>query len=110
LEICKIIHNFVRIFFVMEQDLAVRLKSKVEELISRYESLATENAGLRASLAKSESDNQKKEQRIKELEKKIDSLRLKDAFLGTAVDRTQAKKKVARLMKEIDACVSLLNE
>ena len=54
----------------MEQDLAVRLKSKVEELISRYESLATENAGLRASLAKCESDNQKKEQRIKELEKK----------------------------------------
>jgi predicted nuclease with TOPRIM domain len=94
----------------MEQDLAIRLKSKVEELISRYESLATENAGLRDSLAKSESDNQKKEQRIKELEKKIDNLRLKDAFLGTAVDRTQAKKKVARLMKEIDACVSLLNE
>jgi predicted nuclease with TOPRIM domain len=94
----------------MEQDLAIRLKSKVEELISRYESLATENAGLRDLLAKSESDNQKKEQRIKELEKKIDNLRLKDAFLGTAVDRTQAKKKVARLMKEIDACVSLLNE
>ncbi len=94
----------------MEQDLAIRLKSKVEELISRYESLATENAGLRDSLAKSESDNQKKEQRIKELEKKIDNLRLKDAFLGTAVDRTQAKKKVSRLIKEIDACVSLLND
>ena len=94
----------------MEQDLANRLKTKVEELISRYESLAAENAGLRASLAKSESDNQTKEQRIKELEKKIDNLRLKDAFLGTSVDRTQAKKKVARLIKEIDACVSLLNE
>lgn len=94
----------------MEQDLANRLKAKVEELISRYESLAAENAGLRDSLARSESDNQKKEQRIKELEKKIDNLRLKDAFLGTSVDRTQAKKKVARLIKEIDACVSLLND
>ena len=43
----------------MEQDLANRLKTKVEELISRYESLASENAELRASLAKSESDNHK---------------------------------------------------
>ena len=94
----------------MEQDLANRLKAKVEELISRYESLSRENADLRASLARYESDNLKKEQRVKELEKKIDNLRLKDAFLGTAVDRTQAKKKVARLIKEIDECVNLLND
>jgi regulator of replication initiation timing len=94
----------------MEQDLANRLKTKVEELLSRYESLSLENAGLREALAKSESDNHKKEQRVKELEKQIDSLRLKDAFLGTAADRTKAKKKVARLIKEIDACVSLLND
>ena len=73
----------------MEQDLANRLKTKVEELISRYESLASENAELRASLARYESDNHKKEQRVKELEKQIDNLRLKDAFLGTSVDRTQ---------------------
>ena len=94
----------------MEQDLANRLKTKVEELISRYESLASENAELRASLARYESDNHKKEQRVKELEKQIDNLRVKDAFLGTSADRTQAKKKVSRLIKEIDACVSLLND
>ena len=94
----------------MEQDLANRLKTKVEELIARYETLDRENAALRQSLAKSETDNQKKEQKIKDLEKQIDNLRLKEAFLGTSGDRTQAKKKVARLMKEIDACVSLLND
>ena len=94
----------------MEQDLANRLKTKVEELIARYETLDRENAALRQSLAKSETDNQKKEQKIKELEKQIDNLRLKEAFLGTSGDRTQAKKKVARMIKEIDACVSLLND
>jgi phage shock protein A len=94
----------------MEQDLANRLKTKVEELIARYETLDRENAALRQSLAKSETDNQKKEQRIKDLEKQIDNLRLKEAFLGTSGDRTQAKKKVARMIKEIDACVSLLND
>jgi phage shock protein A len=94
----------------MEQDLANRLKTKVEELIARYETLDRENAALRQSLAKSETDNQKKEQKIKDLEKQIDNLRLKEAFLGTSGDRTQAKKKVARTIKEIDACVSLLND
>lgn len=94
----------------MEQDLAKRLIAKVEELISRYESLAAENAGLQASLSRLETENKKKQQRIEELEKQTDSLRLKEAFLGTSADRTQAKKKVARLIKEIDACVSLLGD
>jgi hypothetical protein len=35
---------------------------------------------------------------------------LKEAFLGTSGDRMQARRKVARLIKEIDACVSLLDE
>ena len=94
----------------MEQDLANRPKIKVEELISRYETLHRENVGMRAALAKYEADNRKKDQKITELEKQIDNLRLKEAFLGTAADRAQAKRKVARLIKEIDACVGLLNE
>ena len=94
----------------MEKDLAIRLKTKVEELIARYETLDRENAALRASLEKLETDNQKKDLKIKELEKQIDNLRLKETFLGTSADRTQAKKKVARMIKEIDACVSLLND
>ena len=35
---------------------------------------------------------------------------LKEAFLGTSGDRAQARRKVAELIREIDACVSLLNE
>lgn len=94
----------------MEQDLANRLKIKVEELIARYETLDRENAAMRASLAKFEADNQKKDNIIKELEKQISNLRLKGAFLGTAGDRAQAKRKVALLIKEIDACVGLLDD
>jgi len=94
----------------MERDLAIRLKTKVEELISRYETLGLEHAELKARLEKAETDNRKKELKIKELEKQIDNLRLKDAFLGTTGDRTEARRKVARLIKEIDACVGLLNE
>ncbi len=94
----------------MEQDLATRLKSKIEELVSRYETLARENADLKTRLSRCEKELEKKETKLKDVEKQIDTLRLKEAFLGTTGDRTQARKKVARLIKEIDACVSLLNE
>lgn len=94
----------------MGQDLATRLKSKVETLIAKSETLDRENAALKARLARYEKETEKKDNRIKELEKQIENLRLKEAFLGTSGDRAQARRKVARLIKEIDACVSLLGE
>ena len=96
--------------FRMGQDLALRLKTKVEELVARYETLARENADMKDRLARYEKDVTKKDLKIKELEKQIENLRLKEAFLGTSGDRAQARRKVARLIKEIDACVSLLDE
>ena len=94
----------------MGRDLATRLKSKVEELISRSETLDRENAALKARLSRYEKETEKKDKRITDLEKQIDNLRLKEAFLGTSGDRSQARRKVARLIREIDACVSLLGE
>lgn len=94
----------------MRQDLATRLKTKVETLIARSEALDRDNAELKARLARCETENEKKDKRIKDLEKQIENLRLKEAFLGTSGDRMQARRKVARLIKEIDACVSLLGE
>ena len=94
----------------MEQDLATRLKSRIEELVSRYETLDRENAGLKARLARCEKELDKNNTRIKDLEKQTDILRLKEAFLGSSEDKTQARRKVARLIKEIDACIGLLNE
>lgn len=94
----------------MGKDLATRLKSKVETLIAKSETLDRENADLKARLARYEKETEKKDNRIKDLEKQIENLRLKEAFLGTSGDKMQARRKVARLIKEIDACVSLLGE
>jgi len=94
----------------MEQDIATRLKSRIEELVSRYETLDRENVDLKARLARCEKELNKKETKLKDIEKQIDTLRLKDAFMGTSGDRTQARRMIAKLIKEIDACVGLLNE
>ena len=94
----------------MEQDVATRLKAKIEVLLSRYETLDRENAEIKARLARCEKELERKDTKLKELEKQTDILRLKEAFLGTSDDRTQARRKIARLIREIDACVNLLNE
>ena len=94
----------------MDQDLATRLKSRIEELVSRYETLDRENADLKARLSRCKRELDKKDTKLNELERQLDTIRLKEAFLGTSEDRAQARRKVARLIKEIDACVALLNE
>ena len=94
----------------MEQDVATRLKARIEVLLSRYETLDRENADIKARLARCEKELERKDNKIKELERQTDILRLKEAFLGTSDDRAQARRKIARLIKEIDACVNLLNE
>ena len=68
MEICKIICTFDRLFG-MAQDLAARLKSKVEELIARCETLDRENADLKARLDRYERSDNKKELKIKDLAK-----------------------------------------
>ena len=78
----------------MEQDVATRLKSRIEELVSRYETLDRENVDLKARLARCEKELNKKETKLKDIEKQIDTLRLKDAFLGTSGDRTQARRMI----------------
>lgn len=94
----------------MAQDLATRLKSKVEELVARGESLAQENARMRESIDRLTVETEKKQLKIEELQKQIEQFHLKEAFLGTSGDRTQARRRIAGLIKEIDACIGMLGE
>ncbi len=94
----------------MAQDLATRLKSKVEELVARGESLAQENARMRESIDRLTVETEKKQLKIEELQKQIEQFRLKEAFLGTSGDRTQARRRIAGLIREIDACIGMLGE
>ena len=47
--------------------------------------------------------------KIKELEEKIDKLQLAGAFEASAVDVKEARQNISRLVREIDKCISLLN-
>lgn len=86
------------------------LDTKVRELIARYESLKKENVALKEALAQKDELLHSTNNKLEQLEKQTDKLRLKDAFLGMSADPAAAKKKVSQLIKEIDSCIKLLND
>ena len=92
-------------------------KQKIEYFISRYESLQADNVRMRELLALRESEIKdcmerltNSNNKIKELEQKRDKLQMAGAFESSAVDVKEAKQNIGRLVREIDRCISLLND
>lgn len=84
------------------------IRQKIEQLIARYEAEKAENQKLREELqACKETGNSLREQ-IMELESEIETRKLTEAFSASAP--ADAKAKVDTLIKEIDKCISYLEE
>ena len=85
-----------------------KLKDRIQQLIAKYETEKAERIRLQSELAKSESQNAEYTKQITELERAIDNLKLADAFKAGNADNTEARKKIDRLIKKIDKCITLL--
>ena len=85
-----------------------KLKERIQQLIAAYESERAQRVKLEAELEKSESENVTYQKQITELERTIDNLRLADAFKAGNADNTEARKKIDKLIKEIDKCITLM--
>ena len=83
-----------------------KVKQKITQLIAAYESEKAECERLRQELDKSTALNMTYEQQIIELNRQIDNQKLAGAFLNG--DNVESKKKIDRLIKEIDKCISLM--
>ena len=100
----------------MEQELIERLNSKIEILISMYETAEAENARLQEmldscqdKLASKTNTIQELNNQIEQLKQKNKNLQLVDALNISANDRARAKRSVDRLIREIDNCIEMLN-
>ena len=82
------------------------LRQKITRLIAAYESEKAECDRLSAALEKSMKQNEAYEQQIIELERQIDNQKLAGAFLNG--NNAESKKRIDRLIKEIDKCISLM--
>ena len=83
------------------------LRKDIEKLISLYEAEKAERVRLQTLLAEREADNESCRKQIGDLEQQVNNLQLSQAF-GAAGDPGAAKEKIERLIKEIDKCISLL--
>ncbi len=74
--------------------------------MAAYESEKAECERLRDALEQATSQNEAYRQQIIELERQIDNQKLAGAFLNG--DNTESKKKIDKLIKEIDKCITLI--
>ncbi len=92
-------------------------KKKIELIISRYETLLARNRELEDALGRKDAEIKavrenldNSNNKIKELEQKIDKLQLAGAFEASATDVKEARQNIGRLVREIDRCITLLND
>jgi predicted PP-loop superfamily ATPase len=83
------------------------IRKQIEKLIARYESEKVENERLRTELAASRENGEALRRQILELESTIETMKLTEAFTGGG-DHAAAKVKLDRLIREIDKCISCL--
>ena len=85
-----------------------KLKERIQQLIAAYESERAERRRLETELEKSELENAQYRKQITELERTIDNQKLADAFMAGGTDNAEARKKIDRLIREIDRCINAL--
>ncbi|MCI1780080.1 MAG: hypothetical protein LKI53_09030 [Bacteroidales bacterium] len=86
------------------------LEEKIKVIISRYESTLAEAKDLRIKFSAAQSELDDKKNIITNLEKKIELLQTEEAFMKTSSGAKEAKQKIGKIVREIDKCISLLNE
>ena len=85
-----------------------KLRQRIQQLISAYETERQERKRLEIELEKALTQNKACKEQITELERTIENLKLADAFKSGNTDNTEARKKIDRLIKEIDKCITLM--
>ena len=86
------------------------LKTRIEQIISKYEVALSENISLKEQLHKALEEIEEKNEKIKTLEQKVEQMQLADAFSASTGDVKEAKKRIGKIVREIDKCISMLND
>lgn len=84
------------------------IREQIKQLIARYEAEKAESERLRQELHACEETAEALRKQITELESEIETRKLTEAFAVAAP--ADAKAKVDKLIKEIDKCISFLEE
>ncbi|MFA6676917.1 MAG: hypothetical protein WCS34_04925 [Bacteroidales bacterium] len=86
------------------------LESKMQKIIASKENLLAENIALTSEVEKYKANEIFLNNKIKELEQKIDDLQMTGAFETSNSDIKDARQNIGKLVKELDKCIALLND
>jgi hypothetical protein len=83
---------------------------KLRKLISEYESLREQNVELKAALERKQEDLMQAHQQFLEIRNNYDRLRVARNLGTSEEERVESKRRINKIVREIDKCLALLNE
>jgi len=98
------------------KEIVETLKSHMSELITLFERTKEENNHLFNENQKLLQINKQKDEENQKLKEKLETYKLSNAFVITSDEKELSEKKhdakirINRIVKEVDRCISLLNE
>lgn len=85
-------------------------EGKLRHLLLLYEEVKKENASLRELLAEKDNEILRMESSRKELEEKYTNLKMARIISINDSELRDTKQRLARLVREVDKCIAMLNE
>jgi multidrug resistance efflux pump len=83
---------------------------KVRKLISNYASLKEQNDLLKAELARKQEDLMQAHQEVLQLRKNVEHLQIAKSMVGSDEEKADSKRRISKMVREIDKCIALLDE
>ena len=85
-------------------------ETRVRQMILRFQDLKTENEGLRRYVEKKEQDIQTLQAKLTQAENDYQSLKMAKMMEITDGDLESAKKRVAKMIREVNKCINILKD
>ena len=93
------------------KDLVVNIESKVNKIISLYNSLKKEKEEILEENKRLKSEVEDRDKDIKRLEEKIKLLRITKSVSTQDVEKNkESRQKINEYVREIDKCIAVLNK
>jgi predicted nucleic acid-binding Zn-ribbon protein len=87
-----------------------RVQKKTDKVISLYHNEKKKNSDLKSANNELNSEISELKNKISELEKKYDALKFAKSLENVEGDTQEAKKRINKIVREIDSCIALLNK
>lgn len=102
--------NLVYIMTEEDRKLLNTFEGKFRHLLFLYDELKKKNASLKAELSEKESEIQTLKNSLKESEERYTNLKMARMISVNDNEIRDTKQRLARLVREVDKCIALLNE